>query len=86
MTIITISIMAPQPGLQPQPFRFVQPIESPQSHRCFPTTRMYPPSPCIRYANIHNYYSPCAYCSLDKGVACVKHIQLPTYTCAGYMC
>ena len=42
----------------------------------------YPP-PCISYANVHNYYGPYAYCSLDKGVACAQHIQLPTYTCAG---
>ena len=30
----------------------------------------YPPPPCISYANVHNYYGPYAYCSLDKGVAC----------------
>ena len=42
-----------------------------------------PPPPCISYANVHNYYGPYAYCSLDKGVACAQHIQLPTYTCAG---
>ena len=41
------------------------------------------PPPCISYANVHNYYGPYAYCSLDKGVACAQHIQLPTYTCAG---
>ena len=40
----------------------------------------------ISYANIHNYYGPYAYCSLDQGVACAQHIQLPTYTCTGYMC
>ena len=40
------------------------------------------PPRCISYANVHNYYSPYAYCSLDKGVACVQHIQLPTHTCA----
>ena len=40
----------------------------------------------ISYANVHNYYSPYAYCSLDKGVACAQHIQLPTHTCAGHMC
>ena len=45
--------------------------------------RQYPPPPCISYANVHNYYGPYAYCSLDKGVACAQHIQLPTYTCAG---
>ena len=45
----------------------------------------YPP-PCISYANVHNYYSPYTYCSLDKGVACAQHIQLPTHTCAGQMC
>ena len=43
----------------------------------------YTPPPCISYANVHNYYGPYAYCSLDKGVACAQHIQLPTYTCAG---
>ena len=30
----------------------------------------YPPPPCVSYANVHNYYSPYTYCSLDKGVAC----------------
>ena len=44
------------------------------------------PPPCISYANVHNYYSPYAYCSFDKGVACAQHIQLPTHTCAGHMC
>ena len=28
---------------------------------------------------VHNYYGPYAYCSLDKGVACAQHIQLPTH-------
>ena len=28
-----------------------------------------PPPPCIRYANVRNYYGPYAHCSLDKGVA-----------------
>ena len=41
-----------------------------------------PPPPCISYANIRNYYGPYAHCSLDKGVACAKHIQLPTQMCA----
>ena len=41
-----------------------------------------PPPPCISYANVRNHYGPYAHCSLDKGVACVKHIQLPTETCA----
>ena len=45
-----------------------------------------PPPPCISYAKVHNYYSPYTYCSLDKGVACAQHIQLPTHTCAGHMC
>ena len=45
----------------------------------------YPP-PCISYANVHNYYSPCSYCSLDKGMACAQHIQLLTHMCAGHMC
>ena len=41
-----------------------------------------PPPPCISYANVRNYYGPYAHCSLDKAVACAKHIQLPTQTCA----
>ena len=45
-----------------------------------------PPPPCISYANVNDYYGPYAYCSLDKGVACTQHIQLPTHTCAGHMC
>ena len=47
-----------------------------------------PPPPCISYANVRNYYGPCAHCSLDKGVACAKHTQLPTQTCtrAWYGC
>ena len=48
-------------------------------------SRILPP-PCISYANVHNYYGPCAYCRLDKGVACTQHIQLLTYTCTGCMC
>ena len=48
-----------------------------------PLCKLPPPPPCISYANVHNYYGPYAYCSLDKGVACAQHIQLPTYTCAG---
>ena len=44
------------------------------------------PPPCISYANVHNYYGPYAYCSLDKGVACAQHIQLLTHTCGGHMC
>ena len=28
-----------------------------------------PPPSGISYANVHNYYGPYAYCSLDKGVA-----------------
>ena len=50
-----------------------------------PPNRKYPP-PCISYANVHNYYGPCASCSLDKGVACAQHIQLLTHTCGGHMC
>ena len=42
----------------------------------------HPPLPCIGYANVWIYYGPYAPCSLDKGVACAKHIQLPTETCA----
>ena len=46
--------------------------------------KRYPPPPlCISHANVHNHYGPYAYCSLDKGVACAQHIQLPTHTCAG---
>ena len=26
------------------------------------------PQPCISYASVPNYYSPYAYCSLDKAV------------------
>ena len=44
--------------------------------------RDYSPPPCISYANVRNYYGPYAHCSLDKGVACAKHIQLPTDSCA----
>ena len=36
-----------------------------------------PPPLCISYTNVHNYYGPYAYCSLDKGVACAQHI--PTH-------
>ena len=46
----------------------------------------YPPPRCISYANVHNYYGPYAYCSLDRGVAYAEHIQLLTHTCAGHMC
>ena len=50
--------------------------------------RLPPPPPCISYANVCNYYGPYTYCSLDKGVACAQHIQLPTHTCpcAWYEC
>ena len=41
-----------------------------------------PAPPCISYANVRNYYGPYAHCSLDKGVACVQHIQLLAHTCA----
>ena len=50
------------------------------------TASLTPPPPCTSYANVHNYYGPYAYCSLDKGVACAQHTQLPTHTCAGHMC
>ena len=43
---------------------------------CYP-----PPPPWRSYANVHNYYGPYAYCSLDKGGAYAQHIQLPTDTC-----
>ena len=36
-----------------------------------------PPPFCISYAEVRNYCGPCAYCGLDKGVACAQHIQLP---------
>ena len=42
--------------------------------------------PRISYANVHNYYGPYTYCSLEKGVASAQHIQLPTHTCAGHLC
>ena len=47
-----------------------------------------PPPLCPSYTNVHNYYGPYAHCSLDKGVACTQHIQLPTHTCvrAWYEC
>ena len=47
---------------------------------------MLPPPPYISYANVRNYYGPYAHCSLDKGVACAQHIQLPTHTCARAWC
>ena len=40
------------------------------------------PPPCISYANVRNYYGPYAHCSVDKGIACAQHIQLPAHTCA----
>ena len=39
-----------------------------------------PPPPCNSYAKVPNEYGPYAYYSLDKGVACAQHIQLPTHT------
>ena len=33
---------------------------------CVCVCDLYPPP--LSYANVHNYYSPYAYCSLDKGV------------------
>ena len=39
-----------------------------------------PPPPCISYAKVPNEYGPYAYCSLDTGVACARHMQLPTHT------
>ena len=39
-----------------------------------------PPSPpCLSYAKVRNQYGPYAYCSLDKAVACARHIQLPAH-------
>ena len=49
---------------------------------CRKSSDMYPPPPCISYANVRNYYGPYTQRSLDKGVACAQHIQLPTHTCA----
>ena len=37
-----------------------------------------PPPRCISYTKVPNQYGPYAYCSLDTGVACARHIQLPT--------
>ena len=45
-----------------------------------------PPPPRISYANVHNYYGPYAYCSLDKRAVCAQHIQLPTHTRAQATC
>ena len=39
-----------------------------------------PPPPCISYAKVPNQYGPYAYCSLDTGVACAQHMQLPKHT------
>ena len=50
------------------------------------TLHRHTPPPSISYANVHNYYGPYAYCSLDKGVACAQYMQLPTHACAGHMC
>ena len=39
-----------------------------------------PPLPsCPSYAKVPNEYGPYACCSLDKGVACARHIQLPSH-------
>jgi hypothetical protein len=38
------------------------------------------PPLCNSCAKVPNQYGPYAYCSLDKGVACAQHIQLPTHT------
>ena len=50
----------------------------PPPHFPLPTTP--PPPLCNSYAKVPNPYGPYAYCSLDKGVASVQHIQLLTHT------
>ena len=40
------------------------------------------PAPLYKLRNVRNYYRPYAHCSLDKGVACARHIQLPAHKCA----
>ena len=44
--------------------------------------RLFVSPPFISYGNVRNYYGPYTHCSLDKGVPCAQHIQLPTHTCA----
>ena len=53
-------------------------IQQGEQHMNMHNRIIVPPPPCISYANVRNYYGPYAHCSLDKGVACAKHIQLPT--------
>ena len=45
------------------------------------TDAIVPPPPPCSYANVPNEYGPYAYCSLDTGVACAPHIQLPRGRC-----
>ena len=69
--------MAPDPPYPPTP-----PTHSYVQHSCTVYSGLYsdsvPPPPCISYAKVPNQYGPYAYCSLDTGVACARHIQLPT--------
>ena len=60
-------------------------VRQPSGHLIRPVFGFTPPS-CISYANVNNYYGPCTYCSLDKGVACAQNNQLPKHMCAGHMC
>ena len=47
---------------------------------CYRAPEKCTPPLCISYANVRNHYGPYAYCSLDKGVACVQHTQLLAHT------
>ena len=51
-------------------------------HRFPKNSSLYPPPPCISYADVRNDYGPYAHCSLDKAIACAQHIQLLAHTCA----
>ena len=53
-----------------------------ESHKMDRSGRSYPPPPLYKLRQCTNYYGPYAHCSLDKGVACAKQIQLLTQTCA----
>ena len=48
--------------------------------QCLLRTDVSPPPLCNSYAKVRNEYGPYAYCSYYKGVACARHIKLPTYT------
>ena len=72
--------------------RHFQPLVQRFSHHCMCPlpgwgvpllyVHLYPPPPCISYANVRKCYGPYAHFSLDKGVACAQHIQLLAQTCA----